>query len=283
MLDVNNSNAGMITLQVETDTAQFVESALCIASEWDSNISGYRDIAEGLTNVNGQTTLNIELNVKSYKFSCSKGGFVSTTNSQIIQSDNTLLPLVLVISTGVTPENVYGGIGGGLTNVSWNATHQLINYSWFDEYNLDNTGKLAVYKVVGTRRTLIGTPTTSASNPGNLFVIVDANSTSRIQVVGSIVVEDGSEIIIDSIIFLPSSDISFALSDYGFDLLIPILFTMIGLAIGLMLTPQNIYISAMSVIIMVWLSVAIVPGVISSSIAIFVTGISVLTIYGGKK
>lgn len=283
LLKSNSSNLGMITLQVETDTAQFVESALCIASEWDSNLSGYRDIAEGLTNVNGQTSLNIELNVKSYKFTCSKSGFSSTTNSQIIQTDDTLLPLVLVITTGVRPDNVYGGISGNLTNVSWNATHDLVTYKWFDEFNLDNTGKLAVYKVVGTRRTLIGTAQTSASNPGELFVIVDVNSTSRIEVVGSIVEVSGGEVVIDSITYLPSSDISFGLAEYGFDLLIPTLFIIIGIVIGLVLKPQNIYISTMSVIVMVWLSVLIVPGVISALVATFVTGISGFILYGGKR
>jgi len=148
---------------------------------------------------------------------------------------------------------------------------------------LDNTGKLAVYKVMGTHKELIGTAQTSASNPGELYVIVDTNVTYKIHVVGSIVELEGGEVTIDTIIYLPSADISFALSEYGLDLLIPTLFIIIGIAIGLMLTPQNIYISALSVIGMVWLSVAIVPSVISTTIAIFVTGISIFMIYGGKR
>jgi len=282
LLPSNSSEAGTINLQVETSGAEFVEGAICVAAEWDSDISGFRSVAEGLTNINGITTLNIELNIKSYKFTCSKSGVSSSTESQIIQSTETTIPIILDVSIGVRPDDTFGGITGSLTNVSLNDTHQLITFNWFDVYNLDNTGQLAVYRVRGTTKTLIGTAQQSSSNPGELFVIVDINQSYRIQVEGSIIDTGNGEIVLGTILYLPSSDISVSLSEYGLDLLVPILFIIIGIAIGLSLQPQNIYISAIAVIGMVWLSVAIVPSVISTTVALFVTAISSIILWGKR-
>lgn len=282
LLQSNSTEIGTINIQVETTGAEFVEGAICIASEWDSSISGFRSVAEGLTNINGLTTLNLELNIKSYRFTCSKSGISSSTNSQIIQSSGTTIPVILDVSVGVRPEDTFGGITGSLTNETFNSTHDIITFNWFDEFNLDNTGQLAVYKVVGTRKTLIGTALTSTSNPGQLFILVERNQTFKVEVVGSILDTGTGGIVLDTIIYLPSTDISVSLSNYGFDILIPILFVIIGIGIGLSLKPQNIYISAISVICMVWLSVTIVPGVISSTVALFVTSVSGIIVWGKR-
>ena len=284
MLNETSIHEGTINIQVETEDSEFVQGAICIAAEWDSNISGFRDVAEGLTNINGLTILNIELDIKSYRFTCSKSGITSSSESQIIKIDASTLPIILPISIGVRPDNIFGGISGNLTNTSFNSTYDMVVYNWFDEFNLDNTGKLTVYKITGTTKEIIGTAKTSTSNPGELYVLVNTNETFEVQVVGSILDSGGGEVIIDTITYLPSLDISFSLSKYSFDLLIPILFIIIGMSIGLMLKPQNIYISAISVIVMVWLSVRIVPSVISTSIAIFVTAICGLMVwFGGKR
>jgi hypothetical protein len=47
--------------------------------------------------------------------------------------------------------------------------------------------------------------------------------------------------------------------------------------------PNNIYMSIFGTIVMVWISVLIVPSVISGSIAIFITTVCGIMLYGGSK
>ena len=72
MLNSSQPDAGTITLVVKNSLSQFVEGTICSALEWKPAQSAFVSVAQGLTNVNGETIINIELGTKIYKFSLPK-------------------------------------------------------------------------------------------------------------------------------------------------------------------------------------------------------------------
>ena len=280
LLNSTATNIGYVTVQVTADTGQLIQDALCLVLEWKPFQSAYVSVAEGNTNTEGKTNLNILLNTNLYKFQCSKSGVSATTSSQIIQTTGTLIPIQL--STGTTtPTNIYGSLTYNLTNTTLNVTHQLITFSFSDSNNLVTQACINTYKLIGTKQTLLSS-NCSVSASGQLLKIVNINNTYTLQVVGLVYI-NGLEIPLDSIIFKGTGNLTDALHDYHLDLLIPLLFLIIGVSIGLMITPQNIFISIIGAVIMVWASVVVVPSIISTTMAIFITFICGLMLYGGHK
>jgi len=119
LLKTNDSNAGTITIQVKDQLSNFIEGAVVNALEWRSDLSSFISVAECTTNVGGSCSLNIELNIKSYKFSANKGGVSKTTNSQIITTTGTtqtiILEDIILIETPVL-ENLISNFSESISN-----------------------------------------------------------------------------------------------------------------------------------------------------------------------
>ena len=280
MVKSNLTNYGTHTVKAITDTGLLVNAAICQALEWKPSLSAFVSVAQGTTDSTGETLLNVELGTKLYKFQCTKGTSTAYSSNKIISVSGTSTTIQLA-TTIVTPSNVFEGITYSLTNTSINSTHQRITYTWSDSNGLVDIGCLKIYKVVGTKFIELQSSCVSSSS-SNIQLIQNINQTYTIRAISSINV-DGVVTDLDYIEYQPVDSIGKALKEYGLDIIIPLLFIIIGFSVGFLLSPQNIYISIISTIVMVWLSVAIVPSVISSVIASFVTLICGLMFWGAYK
>jgi hypothetical protein len=281
MVPLNLTNYGFVTVRTLTDISQLVSGAICQALEWKPALSSYVSVAQGETNVNGEVNLNIELGTKLYKFHCSRNGDEVSSTAQIISTSGTVVPLIIE-ETFTETQNAFGTFKYSLTNTTFSGTQQIINLTFSDTNNLVTTGCLYAYEVHGTKRTIIGNPACASTTTGHTFLLLNVNQTYNIIVVATATTSKGIQEI-DSISFKGNGALTFLLGEYGLDIIIPVVFVIIGVSVGFMLIPQNIFVSAVASIIMSWLSVLIVPTIISTSIATFITFVSVLIIWGGFK
>ena len=118
---------------------------------------------------------------------------------------------------------------------------------------------------------------------GFLYTIINTNQTYTQYAVGKVTKDASINQTSDSLTFLGNTSFTAALSTYHLDMLLPLLFCILGITIGFMLTPANIYISIISSIITTWISVLIVPTIVSTSIAGFITVIALLMLWGAYK
>lgn len=277
MLNATATDLGFVTLKTITDTGELISGAICSILEWKPDLSSYQAVSYGETNPNGEVSLQIELGSKIYKFSCYKDDQSSTTVSQVIKVDGTTIPIILQKIT-LTPLNFFENFNYNLTNSSYNLTHQRITYTFSDKNNLVSTGCLNIYKKSGTKLTLIQNSCVE-STIGQIQLIQDINKTYTLIAIATIE-QEYIKIRVGSITFLPINNLQSFLSKYHFDIILPILFAFIGISFGLLLRPQNIYMSMFGSIIMVWISFGIVPSVISGTISVFITTICLLMWWG---
>ena len=283
LIATNLSNAGIVTVQLITDSGQRVNGAICSLLEWKPTQSAYVSVAQGETNINGEYVFNIEVGTKFYKISCTKAGETAVSNSQIFTSSGYTLPLQ--IGTAFTsPTSLFQTISYSMNNVSYNSTHDIIYLNASDSNGLITQICLNVYEISGINPTLLNPNNCSfSSTVNNKFVIVQKVNLSDSLIVKGEVVLGSVTYTLDSITYQSDNTIAKALDDYHLDILIPLTFVLIGIVLGLSLKPANVFISAIGTIVMVWFSVVLVPTVISTSIAIFITLISIMIIWGGSK
>ena len=280
MIRSNQTNYGTHTVKVITDTGLLINNAVCSVLEWKPALSAFISVAQGVTDSTGETLLNIELGTKLYKFECTKGTNSATSSNKIIAS-NGLTTALQLATTITTYQNIFDGLTYSLINTSYNSTHQRITFQWTNLNGLTDIGCLKIYKVIGTKYTELQSSCVSSSS-SSIQLIQNINVTYEIRAVSSINI-DGVVTNLDYIVFEPTNSISTVLKEYGLDVLIPLLFVLIGFSIGFLLEPKNIYISIITTIVMVWFSLLIVPSVISATICSFVTLICGLMFWGAYK
>jgi hypothetical protein len=280
LIKSNQSNLGTVTVKAIANTGQLIEGAICNALEWKPSLSAYVSVAQGQTNSIGETVLNIELSTKLYKFSCSKSGITSTTSSQILTSTEQIVPIVLQSTIDIQVDK-YKDITYSLINQTYNSTHNYIIYTFNDDSGLDNEYCLKIYKKEGIKLTELQSSCIT-SNSGQIQLIQDINESYIVQAVGYVTIDDVQLQLIE-LTFDSYQGLSETLEDYGFDAILPLLFVLLGIALGFMITPNNVYISIFGTIVMVWISFMIVPSVISGSIATFITTVCCIMLYGGSK
>lgn len=281
LLNSTQDNAGYITLRAQANTGQYIENALCTASEWKSGSSSYVKVAEGMTNVNGRATLNIELANKQYVFHCEKDDIEKTTEGMIITTNALELPMIMIIA-GTTFTNILNGLSGTLTNTTLNATHQRITFEWNDVNNLDPTGFLKVYTVLGNKKTLVY-ETNSTGSLNQIITDININSTSRILVLGSILASDDIIYDVGELWFMPSFSMEGALNEWGISPLLVLIIIISCMSIGLMISPQNFFISLIFIIGGAFFSALLMPSIMTFTIAIFISLVAILTIWGAQQ
>lgn len=277
MLNATATDAGTITIIVKNTLSQLVESAICSALEWRPAESAFVSVAQGLTNVNGETRLNIELNTKIYEFSCTKDTFTTVTNAQIVQIDGSELSIILN-DIFLVPTTLFPNLITSLINSSINSTHQLVTYTFADSDGLTTEGCVQSFFVNGNRETFdqetcVSTPT------GVLLLTVNINQTSDILIKGVLTTPDITDYVTNTLTFKGTGDIAFQLARFGLDIIIPTTFALLGLGLGILLLDINIGVILMAV--GGWLAVALVPSVMSGATATFITMLVGLMIWGG--
>ncbi len=147
-----------------------------------------------------------------------------------------------------------------------------------DSDGLTTEACLQSFLVNGNRQTFVQENCVSTST-GSLLLTVNINQTSDVLVQGVLTTPQVLNFVTDSIQFKGTGDISFQLAKIGMDVLIPTIFILLGLALGIALSSVEIAVVFMAV--GAWMAVAFVPTVMAGSIAMFITVIVGLMLYGG--
>lgn len=281
MLKNNATDAGTVTVQVTASTGPFVQGAVCQALEWKPAQSAFVSVAEGNTNTEGSTILNIEIGTKLYKFTCSKDGVSVTSPQNIIQVSGATIPLVLDIGEAA-PVTLLSNFIFTLTNATLNETHQQITYTFNSQDNLVTEACLRLFKINGNVRSLLEPETCVSSSSGEIQIIVDINQTFSQKVVAT-AEEGGVSRDVDELNFLGEFSFETSLSAYGMHILVPLLFLVVTLVLGLMIKPSNIHISLFAMLAGSWFTYKLVPGVMSLTSTIFINVVLLLMLWGSFR
>ena len=278
MLANNATDAGTATVVVTASTGQFVQGAICQALEWTPAQSAFISVAEGNTNTEGATILNIEIGTKLYKFTCTKDGNTVTSPQNIVQVSGATIPLVLDIGEAA-PVLLLNNFIYTLTNLTLNSTHQQVIYNFNSQDNLVTEACLKLYRISGNIRSLLQSPTCISASSGEIQIIVNVNQSFNQKVVAT-AEEDGIVREVDEISFLGSFSLEKTLEIYGMHVLIPLLFLIGGLVLGLMIKPASMTVSLVAMFVMMWLANTLIPSIMSLSSTLFVSTIFILMIWG---
>ena len=277
MLNSTAPEEGQINIIVKNSLSQFVESAVCSALEWRASESAFVSVAQGLSNVVGETLLNIQLNTKIYKFSCTKGEFTTITNAQIVQIDTSNL-IIILNDVILEPTTLFPNLVSSITNTTINTTHQLITYNFADADGLTTESCLNVYNVNGNRQNLNAQNCVSSST-GTLLLTININQTSDLLIQGTLTTPSVIDFVVESLTFKGNGNIANQFKIIGLDILIPTMFILLGLGLGILLS--KIEIGVVFIAIAAWVSVAFVPTILKSSIAMFITVVVAMMLWGG--
>ena len=279
MLATNATDAGTITVIVKNSLSEFIEEAVVSLLEWDPSTSSYKSVAQGQTNVNGQTVLNIEIGTKLYKFQAVKGTKVEVTNAEIIQTDGS--------SITITLEGTQGIVTDALSGINYNFNDSLVgNVSTVSLYFNDPAGSVTqgcikTYSLLGTSKTLLSPINCTSSSTGLLFKVNNVNNTYDLLVEGGVTLSDGRFYPLGSVTYKGTGSISKSLIDAGIADFLPLALYLIAIAAGIFI--GNIYIGIILGIVMSWFSVALLPSVLAASEAVIITVLSILMLWGGFK
>lgn len=274
MIQSNQTNLGTLNVRVKDSLSFLVESAIVDLLEWKSGENSYVSVSQCQTAPNGVCVLNIELNDKLYKIQAEKDLVSKTTNAQIISTSGETITITLedVILTE-TPD---------LENVLSNFTETIVGnvsttrLQWSDTEGVVSEACIKTYKNTGFNQIFLSQNCTSSSS-GILFAVNQINNTFPIIIKASINYQDTSypvgQFFHDSV-----DSITASLEENGLDIFIPTVFLMIAIAIGIFF--GNIYISLSLAIILEWIATRLAPSIMSMSIAVVVTIISGLILWG---
>ncbi len=270
----NTTDTSTITIEVKDTLGNFIESAVVSLLEWKVTENAFISVGQCETNAGGKCNLNIELNTKLYKFQAEKAGSIVSSNSQIINVDESTLTLTL---TDATLE-----VTSDLENLRYNFTETLginlttVRFQWVDT---DGLVSKACLKVIRQGNFLLNSTCTSSSS-GILFISSEINQSKDISV-EAFVYYEGREYPIDSFIYAGSASFSSSVENTGLALFVAPVFALLAIGFGIFFA--NIYAILASLSISQWLAFVLLPNVISMNIAILVTVMSILISWGAYR
>ena len=279
LINSTQTNIGVATVIVKDSLSFLVESATVNLLEWKNSENSYVTTAQCQTVSDGTCLLNVELNNKLYKFQAIKDGVSQTTNSQILTETGKIIPITLEdITLGVTPDldNILSSFTESI-NTATNISTTRLEFTQIN--NIPVTACITTYKDTGFSQTQLSQNCTTSSS-GILYKTNSVNNNYDLIIRGTIKI-NGVTYNIGEYTHKSTASIGETLSDTGLDYILPVIFLLIGLGVGLFF--GNIYISLALIFILEWVTVAIVPTIISTSMAIVISVITILTFWGINK
>ena len=285
LLASNDTNIGTAIVQVKDDSGLFITSASCNLLEWKPSLSSYISVSDGLTDVNGKYTFDVELGVKIYKSTCTYNGVSSTIllgNGGVVTQTGQVNPIFISTVPDVLT-SVLGDITYSLVNVTINSTHQRVTFSWTDTNNIVTQACLKIYKSEGFGKVLLSPEQCVQSSVGEIQQILNVNQTFDTIVQAVFVKSNDDTVNGDTLTFFSTESFESLVKEYHLDLVIPLLFFFLGVAWGLNIDPQNIYISIITVFLLEWLSFVLMPTAISFTTVLSISVILLGILWGLYK
>lgn len=277
MINKSSANAGIIRILARDEFTALVPGAICYANEWRSNLSSFVNVAQGLTNGNGETFLNIELNSKLYRFECQYEGVSGSIPQEIITTNNETRTIYIIESESQyisifdsTTTNVYQNITGNYT---------LITYNWLNSAGVEVTACINYYSTLGISKSLINSTCVSSSS-GTLQQLIAINNTFNLLIETTLGVNDETYNI-RSFSYPSILGISESLAYYDLDrFIMPVA---VILALMLVFLTKFSFLGEFIGIIILWAGVGVVPSLWNGTLASIGTVILLLMIYWGYK
>jgi len=279
LLNSTDLSVGFVTIEVKDTLSFFIEGAIVNLMEWKPSISSFITVGQCQTLSNGKCNLNVELNNKLYKFQAIKNGISTETTSLILTETGLTFPLTLenaLLNPTANSDNILSNMTQTLNNIT---NSSLLRLQWATKDNTNAKACIKVYSNPGYSQQIIASNCT-VSNSGVLLMNVNINNTENIKVDGT-VQDSFNTFLIDSFFYEGSGSLSKALNDFNLDILIPIIFFFIGISVGLLF--GNLYIGLILGVILEWIATIIAGNVLSVSVAVVITFISGLVIWGAYK
>jgi len=279
LLNSTDLSVGFVTIEVKDTLSFFIEGAIVNLMEWKPSISSFITVGQCQTLSNGKCNLNVELNNKLYKFQAIKNGISTETTSLILTETGLTFPLTLenaLLNPTANSDNILSNMTQTLNNIT---NSSLLRLQWATKDNTNARACIKVYSNPGYSQQIIASNCT-VSNSGVLLMNVNINNTENIKVDGT-VQDSFNTFLIDSFFYEGSGSLSKALNDFNLDILIPIIFFFIGISVGLLF--GNLYIGLILGVILEWIATIIAGNVLSVSVAVVITFISGLVIWGAYK
>jgi hypothetical protein len=282
MLALNDSNFGILTVKTVTSNSVLIPNAQCDLQEWDPSLSSFISVAQGLTDTQGEFTFNIELDVKVYKILCSKGGVTSSslpTEGGIISVSGNVFPVIMDDPTTFIESRLKNFVYSFSNSTETNTTQRL-TFTFDDSDGLVTEACINIYHGQGLGR-FLNSSTCASGASGEIQIIININNSFDITAQATVETADGVIENLQEIIFKGTGALQSLLQRYNLDMLLPLFFVLGFIALGLNMDPQNVYISVLGAMLGTWFSFAIVPSVISLSIAVTVQIIGTLMLLWG--
>lgn len=287
MLALNATTFGTTTVKTIATNGLFIKGATCSLLEWRAGDSAYSTVAQGITDVDGEVTFNIELGTKIYKALCVQGTLSKEQllgNGGVISTTGLVTPIYLNILEP-SLDYQFEDVLFSFTNTTVNTTHQRLTFTWNDANNLVSKGCIVQFRENGLSRTKL-TETCVSSSASQIQVITNINNSFDLIGQAQLFNEDDLGQNVGEIKFLSTESFEGVIEKYHLDLIIPILFFFLGLGLGLVLDPQNIYISLVALFILEWVTFIIVPTTISFTTVTFISvilGTMIWGVYSGRR
>ncbi len=270
---------GVVTVEVKDTLSFFVDAAIVNLLEWKPSQNSFISVAQCETFSDGKCLLNVELGNKLYKFQAIKGSASKTTSSLIIEESGKLIPITLesiVLDQKANSDNIIAEMTQDINNVT---NISIIRLEWSTRDNTNAKACLNVFESPGYAQKLLN-KNCSVSNSGVIFMTTNISRPSTIQVIGT--VQDSKNVLtIDIFTYKGTGSLANALEQYNLNVLVPIILLLLGFSVGLFF--GNIYISLILAIVGQWVGVAIVPSVINSSMAVVISILCLLVMWGIYK
>lgn len=265
----------------------FIKGATCSLMEWVPSLSAFSTVGQGVSDVDGVVGFKVELDTKVYKALCNDG---TRTNDQLLGNGG-----IISITDTTTPiylsdeEDVFSykfqDVIFTFTNSTETNTTQRMTFTWSDVNNLVSQGCIKTFSSTGFTKTELSSNCVSSSS-SEIQIIVDINNTYDLIVEAILIDSDNVETPVGIITFQGTENLESVIKKYHLDLIIPILLFFIGVAAGLVLDPENIYISLITLFVLEWVAFLIVPSVVSFTTVFFIStilGALMWGVYSGRR
>lgn len=284
MTEVTTTNAGVVFISVLDGLGQPIPAVTVQALQWDSTQSAYIRVSEGLTGLDGRSTLNVILEDKIYKFKAFKDDKeVLSPQYRLLVTDNQKLITLTLEDDAGRREYLLSNFNFDAKQISYVNNVSTLQVDWTQtagieqeiclvayRYRLNSEVKLQEYCKTGASTQLIE----------SFFI----NSSQNIIIKVELVQEDNSRFILKTFRFPASASLPNLTMSLGLGMfIIPLLF--LG-SIALGITIQNVQVGAMLVVLSAAVSMYIVPTLITGGIVTFLSFVSMLIIWavtGGRK
>jgi hypothetical protein len=280
---INDTNAGLVQIQVVDGLGQGISGAIVQALQWDSSVSSFIRVSEGLTGLDGKASLNVILEDKIYIFRTTVNNeTVDSPQYRLLLSDNNKL-ITLVITAGVGERTfTLSNFNSNTYQVSYINNISTLRVDWVNTDGIEETVCFGVYRYKGVQSSFIERfCQTGVSEQFIQAFNIDSNY--NIRIVSELHRGDS---IIPLKTFNYPKDRSFSNIIEGLSLsmfVIPLLFFGV---IAVSILTQNINIGAILLIIVAGISLSIVPSLITGGIVAFlfiVSGLIMWATIGGRR